>query len=145
MRIAPKLAVPFVLILALSACTPEAIATPPATPQPSVSDTPTPTPIADTAECRPTPLDVTITYELTTDASGGVTIDATSNLPDGSEMNASFFVEGGYFAQDEGTLEDGMVSFGPFSNKGTPLQGSYDMSITLRIRQTPGQTLFSVA
>lgn len=87
----------------------------------------------DAADCPPTPLDVAITYELTTDASGGVTINATSNLPDGSELNASFFVEGGYFAQEEGTLLNGRVSFGPFSDRGTPLRGTYDMSITLPI------------
>ncbi|SDY47706.1 hypothetical protein SAMN05216554_0442 [Herbiconiux ginsengi] len=80
-----------------------------------------------------------IAYALSSDSSGGVTIDATSNLPDGSELNASFFVEDGFFAQDEGVLNDGRISFGPFSNKGTPLHGSYDLSITLPIaRNQPG-------
>lgn len=133
MRTTPKFAVPIALVLALSACAPEATTTPSATAQPSASATPKPTPTAKAVECPPTPLDVTITYELTTDASGGIKINATSNLPDGAEMGASFFVEGGYFAQDEGTLENGQVSFGPFSDKGTPLRGTYEMSITLSI------------
>ncbi|NQX36448.1 hypothetical protein [Herbiconiux sp. VKM Ac-2851] len=80
-----------------------------------------------------------IAYTLASDSSGGVTIDATSNLPDGSELNASLFVEDGFLAQDQGVLNNGHISFGPFSNKGTPLRGSYDLSITLPIaRNQPG-------
>jgi hypothetical protein len=48
-------------------------------------------------------------------------------------MNASFFVENGFFAQDQGTVAMGKVTFGPFSDKGAPLHGSYSMSITLPI------------
>lgn len=85
-----------------------------------------------TAECPPTPIDVTIDYELD-EGSGGISILAVTNLPDGSLMNASFFVENGFLAQDEGTVDSGKVTFGPFSDKGAPLHGSYHMSITLPI------------
>ena len=133
MRLDPKLAIPFVLVFALSACATENEATPSRISEPQApSTTPTPT-AAQSAECPPTPIEVTITYELVTNASGGISIDAASNLPAGAVMNASFFVEGGFFAQDEGTLENGRVTFGPFSNKGTPLKGTYEMSITLPI------------
>ena len=137
MRLASKLAVPVALILALSACAPEATLPPSETPRPSVAETatatPLPTPDVPVPTCPSSPVEVKIDYELTVDPGGGVVIDATTNLPDGAEMNASFFVEGGYFGQDEGTVQDGEVSFGPFSDKGTPLRGSYDMSITLPI------------
>lgn len=137
MRLALKLAVPvaliFALTLALPACASGTTATPSATPEPSVSVTPTPTPTTDAAACPPTPIDVTITYELVVDASGGITIDAASNLPDGAELGASFFAEGAYFGQDDGVLENGTISFGPFSDDGSPLKGTYEMSITLPI------------
>ncbi|MDL5351579.1 hypothetical protein [Microbacterium sp. zg-YB36] len=133
MRLAPKLAVVVVMAFALSACAPSTPATPSATSEPVASAPPKTAPSEEVTECPPTPIDVTITYELVVDASGGITIDAASNLPDGAALGASFFVEGGYFAQDEGTLEDGKVSFGPFSDKGTPLKGTYEMSITLPI------------
>lgn len=82
-----------------------------------------------------------ITYELVLDTSGGVTIEAASNVPDGAVMNASFFVEDGYFGQDEGTLDNGQVSFGPFSDKGTPLKGTYDLSITLPIARNQPESV----
>jgi hypothetical protein len=134
MRFIPMFAATATLLLTLSGCTstdaPDAEAT-------SSSTTPTSTPNTPRStaavECPPTPIDVTISYELATDASGGVTINAASNLPDGAVLNSSFFIENGFFAQDEGVLRGGKITFGPFSDKGTPLQGTYDMSITLPI------------
>lgn len=122
------------LLISLSACSstggPGSNPTKSSLPPTSV---PIPTRTASSVECPPTPIDVTISYELATDPHGGVTINAASNLPDGAVLNSSFFVEGGFFAQDEGVLKGGRITFGPFSNKGTPLQGTYDMSITLPI------------
>lgn len=101
-----------------------------AEPVPSPSPSPS---VTAAAECPPTPLEVTITYQLTTNASGGVLVNAQSNLPDGTVLNSNFFREGSFFAQDDGVLTGGKISFGPFSDKGTPLSGSYDMSITMPI------------
>jgi hypothetical protein len=122
------------MLLVLSGCSSadqsDVATTPPSkTPTPTIS----PTPTALAVECPPLPIDVTITYELASDANGGITINAASNLPDGAVLDSSFFIENGFFAQDEGVLEGGKVTFGPFSDKGTPLQGDYDMSITLPI------------
>lgn len=121
------------LLLALTGCSTAAQdteASPSSTTRPS---TPTRSGSSAAVECPPTPIDVMITYELATDAHGGITINAASNLPDGAVLNSSFFNEGEFFAQDDGVLGGGKVAFGPFSNKGTPLQGTYDMSISLPI------------
>ena len=117
MRPVLKLLAVSALIVALSACT----------------SAPPPPPATTEAVVSARPIEVAITYELVTDTSGGVIINAESNLPDGAEMSGSFFVEGGYFGQDEGVLQGGKISFGPFSDKKTPLQGIYQMSITLPI------------
>jgi hypothetical protein len=103
------------------------------TARPTATPTTTPTATSAAAECPATPLDVTITYDLVATAGGGVIINAESNLPEGAELGASFFIEGEFLAQDDGVLKDGKVVFGPFSNKSTPLRGTYDMSITLPI------------
>lgn len=133
MRLTPKLVAPSALMLVLSACTSIPTTAQLSTPQSSVSESPTPNPTISTAERPSTALDVSIAYELSADASGSITIDVTSNLADGSEMNASFFREEGHFAQNSGTLANGSVSFGPFSNNGIPLSGTCDMSIALPI------------
>jgi hypothetical protein len=140
MGFALKLAAAFGMIFALSACSPGSAETSSSTSRPSVSVTTT-APPTKVADCPPTPIDVTITYELVTDPSGGITIDAASNLPNGASMNASFFVEGDFFAQDDGTLENGKISFGPFSDKGNPLKGTYEMSITLPIARLQPATV----
>jgi hypothetical protein len=142
MRPGLKLAVVTTLLLTLPACASAPATTSSgasatstraaASPTPTAKTSTTPTPVA--AECPATPIDVTITYELVPDAGGGVRIDAESNLPDGAVMNASFYrVGGGYTGQDDGVLKGGKITFGPYSDKGTPLQGIYDMSITLPI------------
>lgn len=121
------------LALALASCaSPQT--TPTSAPSPiTPTASTTPSPIAETI-CPPTPLNVTIDYQMTTDVAGGILISATSNLPNGSDLNASFFNEAaGFLAQDEDTLSDGRVSFGPFSDRGTPLAGAYDFSITFPI------------
>lgn len=115
-----RLASPLALLVVLSACAPSEPATP--------SEAATPA-----TECSGGPFEVTITYEIVTDVVGGVAIETASNLPDGAELGASLYGEDGYIGQDNGVLEDGSVTFGPFSDKGMPLQGDYRMSITLPI------------
>ena len=140
MGFAPKLAATFGLFFALSACSPGTAQTTSSTSRPSISATTT-APPTNVADCPPTPINVIITYALVTDPSGGITIEAASNLPNGASMNASFFVEGDFFAQDDGTLDNGKISFGPFSDKGTPLKGTYEMSITLPIARLQPATV----
>lgn len=129
------------LVLALSGCsvTDGATAGPPgASEGPTASPSATPT---TDEECSGEPFEVDIMYDITVDASGGVIVRAESNLPDGAQMNASFFVLNGYFGQDDGVLADGAVTFGPFSDKGTPLRGDYEMSITLPIARNQPESI----
>ncbi|PRB41075.1 hypothetical protein CQ020_14330 [Arthrobacter sp. MYb23] len=141
MRSVPVIATGATLLLALSSCSSPAEPDDAPVPSPTnPSSTLAASPTTKTVACPPLPIDVTITYELVIDARGGVTINAASNLPDGAELNSSFFTETGFFAQDEGVLEKGKVTFGPFSDKATPLHGNYDMSITLPIaRNQPAE------
>lgn len=85
-------------------------------------------------ECPPTPLDVQIDFTLRRDTAGGVIIEVTTNLPDTADLGASLYADSGaYFAQDGRTVQGGAARFGPFSDKGTPLHGTYEVSITLPI------------
>jgi hypothetical protein len=105
-------------------------------PTPSVgSSAPASAPTAEVVvDCPSTPLEVAIDYELTRDATGGILVEVTSNLPDTAEIMTSFYGDGGaYFAQDVQALEAGAAHFGPFSDDGNPLRGSYELSITLPI------------
>jgi len=76
---------------------------------------------------------VQLTYELEQAPGGGVTIKVQTNLPEGAELGGSFFREGGFFAQDEDVVNHGAASFGPFTDSGAPLVGTYEMSVTLPI------------
>ena len=59
---------------------------------------------------------------------------AQTNLPDTAELMASFYADGGaYFAQDTAPVIGGAAEFGPFSDDGVPLLGTYEFSITLPI------------
>lgn len=112
-------------------------------PHPSVeTSTPRTTPTADSVECPPTPLVVEISYELTRDPTGGILVDVTSNLPDTAELMASFYRDGGaYFAQDVQAVSTGTARFGPFSDDGVPLKGTYEVSITLPIARNQPETV----
>lgn len=140
MRLLPALVCGLLLVM-VSGCSSsnsadggEAASTSSAQPKQSPSSTPqSPSATPATSQCPPTPLDVVITYELTTTSSGAVAVEADTNLPEGAELMASFFIEGGFFAQDEAKVQNGHASFGPFSDQGVALQGTYDFSITLPI------------
>ena len=108
------------------------------------STTPSPTPSASIAnfECPDTPLSVEITYVMKSDPNAGLLVNAASNLPDGSELMASFYVDGGaYFAQDSQVLSGGVATFGPFSDDGVPLNGLYEFSITLAIARNQPESV----
>jgi len=107
----------------------------------SASPAPLPTSEASAASCPPAPLEVAITYELAPTASGGTIVEAETNLPEGSELGASFFVENGFFAQDDDVVRGGHASFGPFTDDGSPLRGSYELSITLPIARNQPATV----
>ncbi|MFD4957814.1 hypothetical protein [Microbacterium sp. NPDC058389] len=133
------LAVALAIVLSGCASTDGLAPTPKVTPERSIeAASPASTPEMH-GECTGEPFEVVITYEIRADAAGAVFVDAASNLPDGAEMNASFFVEGGYFGQDASVLANGTITFGPFSDKGTPLHGDYLMSITLPIARNQPQ------
>lgn len=123
-----------VAVLILSGCSsPEPNST---IADPTASETrtprPTPTPSA-TVECPPTPIEVTIDYELT-QVSGGVQVAVATNLPDGAEVMTSFFRESpSYFGQDVQPIRDGGAVYGPFADDGSPLSGAYELSISLSI------------
>lgn len=107
---------------------------------PTASASPVSTP--DTAiECPPAPIDVAIDYELGIDEDGGVRVDVRSNLPDSAELMVSLFSEPqSYLGQDTNTVTGGKANFGPFMDDGKPLEGTYDLSITLPIaRNQPPQ------
>jgi len=93
---------------------------------------PTPLPSSE-GSCPSNPIEVVITYELLPDAGGGTIVEAETNLPEGSEVNGSFFIENEFLAQDEDVVEGGRARFGPFSDDGEPLRGTYELSITLPI------------
>jgi hypothetical protein len=103
--------------------------------------TPNATPSVEPVVCPHIPIEVAIDYTLVKEADGGVHVTARSNLPDGSELMASFYADGGaYFAQETKPLQAGVAALGPFSDKGTPLHGSYEFSITLsKARNQPQQ------
>lgn len=97
------------------------------TPDPEPSET-TETPSAES------PLEVDLTMSVVLNGDGSVSVTAESNLPDGTELGSSVFQEGGFMAQDSQTLQGGTVSFGPFSDKGSPIpSGTYDVSVTMPI------------
>lgn len=84
--------------------------------------------------CPPTPLSVTLTYSLVKNANGEITVNAETNLPEDTSLQASFYVSGGAFiAQDTKQVVHGSATFGPFSDHGSPLHGAYDFSITAPI------------
>lgn len=84
--------------------------------------------------CPATPLDVSITYELKDDGVGGVIVNVSTNLPEGTDLQASFYSPTTRFlAQDPQTVADGKATFGPFADHGSPLHGAYDFSITAPI------------
>lgn len=84
--------------------------------------------------CPPMPLEVVIEYALAKESTGGVLVTAQSNLPDRTELMASLYADGGaFFAQDTSPLLGGVAEFGPFSDKGVPLKGTYELSITAPI------------
>lgn len=104
------LALAALLLAGCSASEPEAVPDPPAT------------------------LDVELTMDVQVNPDGTVSLSATSNLPDGTELGSMVFQEGGYIGQDSQTLEGGTVEFGPFGDKGGPLSpGTYDVSVTMPI------------
>ncbi|GEL48472.1 hypothetical protein CHO01_35880 [Cellulomonas hominis] len=91
---------------------------------------------AQTAE--PTPEDASLEVELAMNVvlneDGSVSVTAQTNLPDGTELGSSVFQEGGFIAQDSGTLQNGAIAFGPFSDKGNPVPpGTYEVSVTMPI------------
>lgn len=97
------------------------------TPEPEPSEA-AETPSADA------PLEVDLTMSVVLNGDGSVSVAAESNLPDGTELGSSVFQEGGFMAQDSQTLQDGTVSFGPFSDQGNPIpSGTYDVSVTMPI------------
>lgn len=99
----------------------------------SASPAPEPSAAAETPSAD-TPLEVNVTMSVVLNGDGSVSVTAESNLPDGTELGASVFQEGGFMAQDSQTLQGGTVSFGPFSDKGNPIpSGTYDVSVTMPI------------
>lgn len=97
------------------------------TPEPDPSEA-AETPSADA------PLEVDLTMSVVLNGDGSVSVAAESNLPDGTELGSSLFQEGGFMAQDSQTLQNGAVSFGPFSDRGNPIpSGTYDVSVTMPI------------
>jgi hypothetical protein len=89
-----------------------------------------------TAEASPmdATLEVDLAMSVVLDADGSAWVTAKSNLPDGTQLNSSVSQEGGFIAQDSRTLQDGTVSFGPFSDEGKPIpSGTYDVSVTMPI------------
>ena len=90
-----------------------------------ISSSPSPA----TVECPPTPLDVVLDYELQQE-SAGVVVVVRSNLPDTAELMVSLFApDRSYLAQDNAALDQGQARFGPYSDDGVPLTGSYELSI----------------
>lgn len=88
----------------------------------------------ETVACPATPLDVSITYELKDDGAGGVIVSVSTNLPEGTDLQASFYSPTTRFlAQDPQTVADGKATFGPFADHGQPLHGAYDFSVTAPI------------
>ncbi|MGC5168124.1 hypothetical protein [Luteimicrobium sp. DT211] len=80
------------------------------------------------------PLEAKLEMDVALNDDGTVSVSARSNLPDGTELGASVFQEGGFVAQDPQTLQAGAAAFGPFSDKGQPLRsGTYDVSVTMPI------------
>lgn len=128
-------------VTATSACSGQPKTTGKGSPSSSHSATAGPTTTsAATPECPTTPLNVAITYTLTKDSSGGVVVDATTNLPDGTSVQASFFAEEqGFLAQDQQDVTAGTLKFGPFADHGSPLHGAYEFSITAAIARNQPQ------
>lgn len=94
---------------------------------------PVPSEVAETPSADSS-LEVDLTMSVVLSGDGSVSVTAESNLPDGTELGASVFQEGGFMAQDSQTLQGGTVSFGPFSDKGSPIpSGTYDVSVTMPI------------
>lgn len=97
----------------------------------------TPEPVPSEAAETPSadsPLEVDLTMSVVVNGDGSVSVTAESNLPDGTELGSSVFQEGGFMAQDSQILQDGAVSFGPFSDQGNPIPpGTYDVSVTMPI------------
>lgn len=82
----------------------------------------------------PTPIETELTMEVAVNADGTVSVTAKSNLPNGTELNASVLAQGTFMAQDSASLQYGAVEFGPFSNNGAPLPaGTYQVSVTMPI------------
>lgn len=92
-------------------------------------------------ECPPIPIEVAIDFELEQNAEDGAVVRVWSNLPDSAELGVS--LDGGlgtYMGQDTAALIGGEAEFGPFTDDGLPLQGTYELSITLPIaRNQPVQ------
>lgn len=101
----------------------------------SPAETATASPTTDPAvPCPPLPLNVAISYTLTSDSTGGVVVKVITNLPETTNLQASFYSPSTRFlAQDPKKVSNGEASFGPFADHGSPLHGAYDFSVTAPI------------
>lgn len=76
---------------------------------------------------------------------GMISVSATSNLPDGTELGGTVFQEGGYMGQDSQTLDGGVAEFGPFGDDGGPLApGTYVVSVTMPIARNQPDSVRAV-
>lgn len=121
------------LMLLLSACTDATTGTtaPDESPTPSAitSSSPrAPTPVS----CPATPLDVVLDYQVSREDTGEVFVAITTNLPETTELVASFHPEGvAEFPQISGDVRDSKVTFGPFMSGAESAGGKFELTVAM--------------